>query len=131
MAKALNSNIRQRSCNMEVTTAILNNFDNSKKGKTADVGKAVSLDSDGKVDIGTTGEEIFGQLQSLGDDGVAAIIDDGFIDFDIEPAATITYGGGPSAGLVCGTNGTVKTGTSATCRAICALPGSKVRAKMI
>lgn len=126
MSRPLNANIRQLRCSMEVTTAISDLFDNTVPGGTPDVGKAVTMDSDGKVDIATTGEEIFGKLEKLESDGLAVIVDDGFIDFDILAGQTITYG----SGLVGGALGTVKTGASATCRAICSAGSGKVRAKM-
>ena len=110
MVMKLNQDIRQRRCSMEVTTAILNNFDNTAPKGTPDTGKVVTIDSEGKVDIIATNEEVFGKLDTLADDGVAGIIDEGYVDLPTD-GTSITYGSGLVGGA---TAGTVKTGTSGT-----------------
>lgn len=125
MAKT-NANIRQRQCTMEVTTAIKNAFDVTKPHGSLDAGKVVTIDSDGKVDIIATGEEVFGQILDVYDDGYASITDEGYVDLPTD-GTSITYGQGLVGGA---TAGTVKTGTSATCRAICSAGTNKVRVKL-
>lgn len=126
MSNATNQDIRQKRCTMMTTTAIRNNYDNTVRGGTPDVDKVVAIDSDGKVDIIATNEEVFGKLDSLADDGFASIIDEGYVDLPTD-GTTITYGSGLVGGA---TAGTVKTGTSKKCVAICSAGANKVRAKL-
>lgn len=124
---ATNKDIRQRACTMDVTDTIKNSFNNQTKGGSAHVGKVVTIDSDNKVDIIATNEEVFGRLDTVYDDGKATVTDEGFVDLPTD-GTSITYGQGLVGGS---TAGTVKTGTSATVRAIASAGANMVRAKLL
>lgn len=126
MPAKTNANIRQKSCTMISSSTIHNSFNNEKKNGSLLNEKVVSISGNGEVDIIATGEEVFGRLTQVYDDGFCVVCDEGWNDLPTDGTA-ITYGSGLVGGA---TAGTVKTGASATCRAISDAGTGKVRTKL-